>query len=197
MFTFPFGPGFVSTYAGLFTVRAFLGLVEGPLVPGIILLLSSFYTRKDLAFRYVARFLFCVDCLSIDYLESHCFSRHLRCVVKCWVKSFFSLKFTQLSGTFSGLLSAAIENMNGIGGRPGWAWIFILVNFGIFFNLLQFSTTLIGRIGHDTGRPYWFLLCAIYTTRLPIFIWIPERVNLSNSYISSLHVLTLLSSGSL
>lgn len=25
-----------------------------------------------------------------------------------------------------GLLAAAIHNMDGIGGRPGWAWIFIL-----------------------------------------------------------------------
>ena len=44
MLTFPVTLGFVSTYAGLVAVRAFLGLVEGPLVPGIILLLSSFYT---------------------------------------------------------------------------------------------------------------------------------------------------------
>ena len=33
----------------------------------------------------------------------------------------------QLSGAFSGLLAAGIENMHGVGGRPGWAWIFILV----------------------------------------------------------------------
>lgn len=31
-----------------------------------------------------------------------------------------------VSGSFGGLLAAAIEMMNGIGGRPGWAWIFIL-----------------------------------------------------------------------
>ncbi|EIW77869.1 MFS general substrate transporter [Coniophora puteana RWD-64-598 SS2] len=31
-----------------------------------------------------------------------------------------------LSGAFSGLLAAGIVNMDGIGGRPGWAWIFIL-----------------------------------------------------------------------
>ena len=58
MFAFPIALGFVTTYAGLATVRAFLGLVEGPLFPGIILLLSSFYTRKELAFRYVAGLLF-------------------------------------------------------------------------------------------------------------------------------------------
>ena len=54
MLTFPVAPGFVTTYGGLVTLRAFLGLVEGPLTPGIFLLLSSFYTRKELSFRYVA-----------------------------------------------------------------------------------------------------------------------------------------------
>jgi MFS family permease len=53
MFIFPVSPGFATTYGGLVTVRVFLGLVEGPLVPVITLLLSSFYTRKELAFRYV------------------------------------------------------------------------------------------------------------------------------------------------
>lgn len=38
------------------------------------------------------------------------------------------LNVHQLSGAFSGLLAAAIQNMDGIGGRPGWAWIFILVS---------------------------------------------------------------------
>ena len=36
---------------------------------------------------------------------------------------------SQFSGAISGLLAAAIENMDGIGGRPGWAWIFIVVRF--------------------------------------------------------------------
>lgn len=31
-----------------------------------------------------------------------------------------------LSGAFSGLLAFAIAKMDGIGGRPGWAWIFII-----------------------------------------------------------------------
>ncbi|KAJ7066455.1 MFS general substrate transporter [Mycena amicta] len=33
---------------------------------------------------------------------------------------------TTLSGAFGGLLAAAISNMGGVGGRPAWAWIFIL-----------------------------------------------------------------------
>ena len=43
--------GVVTTFQGLATVRAFLGLVEGPMFPGIVLYLSSFYTRKELSLR--------------------------------------------------------------------------------------------------------------------------------------------------
>ncbi|KAI9060609.1 MFS general substrate transporter [Trametes sanguinea] len=53
--------------------------------------------------------------------------------LSCWyernelgtrVAIFFSA--ATVAGAFSGLLAAAIQNMDGIGGRPGWAWIFIL-----------------------------------------------------------------------
>ncbi|KAJ4494769.1 MFS general substrate transporter [Lentinula edodes] len=91
--------GLVTSYSGLVVVRAFLGLVEGPMFPGIVLYLSSFYTRSELAFR---------------------------------VAVFFSS--ASLSGAFSGLLAAAIINMDGISGKPGWAWIFILE--GIFSSLV-------------------------------------------------------------
>ncbi|BEJ10861.1 hypothetical protein CspHIS471_0102830 [Cutaneotrichosporon sp. HIS471] len=37
---------------------------------------------------------------------------------------FFSA--TSLAGAFSGLLAAAIVNMDGLGGKRGWAWIFII-----------------------------------------------------------------------
>ncbi|CAN6671502.1 high-affinity nicotinic acid transporter [Trichomonascus vanleenenianus] len=53
--------------------------------------------------------------------------------LSCWYKrSEFGLRAAiffsaaALSGSFGGLLAAAISNMDGIGGRPGWAWIFIL-----------------------------------------------------------------------
>ena len=51
---FLFTLGLVTSYAGLATVRAFLGLVEGPMFPGIVLYLSGFYTRKELSLRYVS-----------------------------------------------------------------------------------------------------------------------------------------------
>jgi sugar phosphate permease len=53
--------------------------------------------------------------------------------LSCWYKRsefgvraaiFFSA--AAVAGSFGGLLAAAIAQMNGVGGKPGWAWIFIL-----------------------------------------------------------------------
>jgi MFS family permease len=53
--------------------------------------------------------------------------------LSCWYKRsefgiraaiFFSA--AAVAGSFGGLLAAAIEKMNGVGGKGGWAWIFIL-----------------------------------------------------------------------
>ncbi|KAI5776576.1 retrograde regulation protein 2 [Geopyxis carbonaria] len=53
--------------------------------------------------------------------------------LSCWYRRrefglraavFFSA--AAVSGSFGGLLAAAISKMDGLGGRPGWAWIFIL-----------------------------------------------------------------------
>ncbi|KAI6041324.1 MFS general substrate transporter [Pisolithus marmoratus] len=53
--------------------------------------------------------------------------------LSCWYKRsefciraaiFFSA--ATVSGAFGGLLAAAISNMNGVGGKAAWAWIFIL-----------------------------------------------------------------------
>jgi hypothetical protein len=43
------------------------------------------------------------------------------------ISAFFAA--ASLSGAFSGLLAAAIVKMDGLAGKPGWAWIFILVSF--------------------------------------------------------------------
>lgn len=40
------------------------------------------------------------------------------------VAFFFSA--TSLAGAFSGLLAAALLNMEGLGGKRGWQWIFIM-----------------------------------------------------------------------
>lgn len=41
----------VKSFQGLVIVRFFLGLVEAPLLPGAVYLLSCWYTRKEIAFR--------------------------------------------------------------------------------------------------------------------------------------------------
>jgi MFS family permease len=53
--------------------------------------------------------------------------------LSCWYKrSEFGIRIAiffsaaAVAGSFGGLLAAAIANMQGIGGKPGWAWIFIL-----------------------------------------------------------------------
>lgn len=53
--------------------------------------------------------------------------------LSCWYKrSEFGLRAAvffsaaSVSGAFGGLLAAAISNMDGIGGKPAWAWIFII-----------------------------------------------------------------------
>lgn len=121
--------GLVSSYAGLATVRFFLGLVEGPLYPAIVLYLSGFYTRKELSLRYVSsvasgnRYGF----LTLSFAASPYFSL-LRRYADWFGDAKKVLNVKQLSGAFSGFLAAAIQNMDGIGGRPGWAWIFILVS---------------------------------------------------------------------
>lgn len=52
--------------------------------------------------------------------------------LSCWYKRdefgiraaiFFSA--AALAGSFGGLLAAAIALMRGVGGKPGWAWIFV------------------------------------------------------------------------
>jgi MFS family permease len=42
---------FISNFKGLVLVRFFLGMVEAPFFPGALFLLSSWYTKEELAFR--------------------------------------------------------------------------------------------------------------------------------------------------
>lgn len=53
------------------------------------------------------------------------------------ISVFFSS--SSLAGAFSGLLATAIASLNGRGGRPAWAWIFIIEGlFTIGFGLLSY-----------------------------------------------------------
>ena len=55
-----------------------------------------------------------------------------------------------IAGAFSGLLAAAIAKMDGVGGRPGWAWIFILE--GLFTVLCAITSFFILSDFPDTAK---------------------------------------------
>lgn len=60
-------------------------------------------------------------------------------LLSCWYRRseigirmaiFFSA--AALAGSFGGLLATAIVKMDGLGGKPGWAWIFIIEGLATF-----------------------------------------------------------------
>ncbi|KAI0676590.1 MFS general substrate transporter [Trametes maxima] len=67
------------------------------------------------------------------YLSSFYPRRHLQLRIAIMFSA------TSLASAFSGLLAAAIINMDNVGGRPGWAWVFILEGlFTILFGVSAF-----------------------------------------------------------
>lgn len=68
--------------------------------------------------------------------------------LSCWYKRsefgiraaiFFSA--AALAGSFGGLLAAGIAQMKGVGGKPGWAWIFVSAHNRLTFNSLLLTRT--------------------------------------------------------
>ncbi|KAN0085880.1 Major facilitator superfamily domain containing protein [Tylopilus felleus] len=58
-----------------------------------------------------------------------------------WLQTRIVVFYTasSLASAFSGLLAAAIDQINGKGGKPGWAWIFILEGiFSFVFGVVSF-----------------------------------------------------------
>jgi len=45
---------------------------------------------------------------------------------ECGLRMAIFFSAATLAGAFGGLLARGISQMKGVGGRPGWAWIFIL-----------------------------------------------------------------------
>lgn len=73
-------------------------------------------------------------------IQANCVDRGVNYYLSCWYKRselglraaiFFSA--AAIAGSFGGLLAAAIALMDGIGGRPGWAWIFIIEGLATCF----------------------------------------------------------------
>jgi MFS family permease len=97
--------GFASNYSGLLAARWFLGLAE-----------AGLYSPQ-------------LSYLTIDSLECN-----FTCPVgikrkEFGIRSAIFFSAAALSGSFGGLLAAAIANMKGLGGKPGWAWIVLSLLF--------------------------------------------------------------------
>ncbi|OSX67374.1 hypothetical protein POSPLADRAFT_1130525 [Postia placenta MAD-698-R-SB12] len=77
--------------------------------------------------------------------------------LSCWYKrselgTRVALFFTSatIAGAFSGFLAVAINKMDGIGGKPGWAWIFIIE--GLFTVVCALVTPFILQDFPDTAK---------------------------------------------
>lgn len=88
-------------------LRVVLGLAEAGLYPGIVYYLSWSVLRH-----------------SGFTVDSEPYSWYKRTELGTRVAVFFTS--ATIAGAFSGFLAVAINKMDGIGGKPGWAWIFIL-----------------------------------------------------------------------
>ncbi|KAG6917453.1 hypothetical protein DXG01_002430 [Tephrocybe rancida] len=119
--------GIVHDYTGILVCRFFLGLCEGGVFPGLVLYLSFWYPRQQLQWRFVA----------LPFSPS---PHRLPLTTSLpRISAFFST--ASLSGAFSGILAFGIIHMDGVGNRPGWAWIFILEGlFTVAFGITAYWT---------------------------------------------------------
>ena len=76
----------------------------------LLILLHSWYKRRELGTR--------VGVFFSSATIAGAFSR--------WPELVYARAAHSCSPFVGGLLAAAIQNMDGVGGKPGWAWIFIL-----------------------------------------------------------------------
>lgn len=56
--------GFVSNFPGLLVLRIILGMLEAPIIPGGILIMSMWYPRKDIALRLAFYYTGCAQLIT-------------------------------------------------------------------------------------------------------------------------------------
>ncbi|CAE7209125.1 unnamed protein product [Rhizoctonia solani] len=101
--------GFVKNQAGLFAVRFFLGTAEAGLFPGVIYVFSVYYRRYG----------FFAQVKLLSYFDTS------------GVNAIGELRYSSVEQPFQVLsvvskITKKQGKMDGVGGQPGWAWIFIL-----------------------------------------------------------------------
>jgi MFS family permease len=97
----------ITNRASFYVTRALIGACEGGFIPGTILFATYFYKSRELATR-----------LAIFWSTLNvCTGLHTEVG---------QLKPHQVARVISALLAAGILQMRGIGGQPGWHWLFLL-----------------------------------------------------------------------
>ncbi|KAG1821015.1 MFS general substrate transporter [Suillus subaureus] len=101
----------VKSYQSLVVARAFLGLAEAGLFPGVNYYICLWYPRSE---------------RSNVLLYSSPQHQSQVCSILICVGIYLCLNFCLIVGAFGGLLAYGIERMEGVGGLHGWQWIFCL-----------------------------------------------------------------------
>ncbi|CAE7190097.1 unnamed protein product, partial [Rhizoctonia solani] len=108
-FAFLLFQGLVKSYTGLMIARAFLGIAEGGLFPGIAFYITVSTSR----------------CSPLSLVFTRAYSNAGAYAHPSKPRCLPPLAAT-VAGAFGGLLARGISEMRGVGGLKGWSWIFIL-----------------------------------------------------------------------
>ncbi|KAJ7027912.1 major facilitator superfamily domain-containing protein [Mycena alexandri] len=107
----------------------------------------------------------------------------------------FYFSAATLAGAFGGLLAFGIEKMNGLGGLPGWSWIFLLeglvtiiISLVSFWTMIDYPSTatfltpvereyLLDALRHDTaGEPSHFEMKFVWDTLKSPKSWLQASI---------------------
>jgi MFS family permease len=86
----------------------------------------------------------------VNYYITQWYCRH-----ECGFRMALFFSAATLAGAFGGILARGIAEMNGVGGKPAWAWIFILegllsivVSFAAYWAINDYPATYVSIIIH-------------------------------------------------
>jgi len=137
-----------QSFGGLLACRILLGVMEAPFFPGAIMLMSSWYTRNELAHR-----------IAWYYLSYE----RAKILVD---REFRFYSGSSVANMFGGLLGAGVlGNLDGAHGISGWRWLFIIegtITVGValisIFFLPNYPKTSLWLSEHERNFAAWRLI---------------------------------------